>query len=109
VHVAHEIARRTAVGAEYEHENARAMPPHEPTEQERELPARHAREGRAAPSAADGIVDELAGVRERQDHGTRATVAGGHLPVDGRRPAGHRRQHAHRTKLEPRLGRQRSM
>src|SRR2546430_12874647 len=91
LHVAHEIARRTAVGAEREHEKARAVPPHEAPEQERDLPARRAREGRAGPSAAAGILDELAGVRERKDHGARATVAGGHLPVDGRRAAGHRR------------------
>ena len=44
-------ARRAAVRAEREHENARAMPPNEPPEQERELHARRASEGRAAPSA----------------------------------------------------------
>src|SRR2546429_5594660 len=31
----------------------------------------------AASSASAGIVDELAGIGERKDHGSRATVAGG--------------------------------
>src|SRR4029077_4074410 len=61
LHVAHEIARRTAVGAEREHEKARAMPPQEAPEQERELPARPAREGPAPPGAAAGILERLAG------------------------------------------------
>jgi hypothetical protein len=52
------------VRAEREHENARAMPPNEPPEQERELHARRASEGRAAPSAPGGILHELAGVRD---------------------------------------------
>jgi hypothetical protein len=96
--------RGATVRAKREHKEARATPPGDPSELERDLQTGQARNGGAAPRAARSTPYELAGVGRRNEDRMRTTVPAG-LPGDGLRAAGHRRQRDQGTTPEPRPGR----